>query len=178
MARGYVYVAERGLFNFGLWMQLYKCSEKAVLMFAPRICRAQVLGNQVWYVAPNGKWAEFWCQDLSACNKMAEGEEAETVLLYACCGIRRRKVKGVGGGSGAVPNRKREARGPMPPWGSMVKGSRIVLLLLSAAITCSPSTYEVSVLMLDDGVDVDQRQGESSVREFIRYRNIHTQIPT
>ena len=27
--------------------QLYKCSEKAVLMFAPRICRAQVLGNQV-----------------------------------------------------------------------------------------------------------------------------------
>ena len=36
-------------------MQLYKCSEKAVLMFAPRICRAQVLGNQVWYVAPNGR---------------------------------------------------------------------------------------------------------------------------
>jgi hypothetical protein len=29
-----------GLVNFGLvlWMQLYKCSENAVLMFAPRIC--------------------------------------------------------------------------------------------------------------------------------------------
>ena len=48
-----------GLVDFGLWMQLYKCSEKAVLMFAPRICCAQVLGNQVWYVAPNGKCAEF-----------------------------------------------------------------------------------------------------------------------
>jgi hypothetical protein len=59
MARGYAYVAECGLVNFGLWMQLYKCSKKAVLMFAPRICRAQVLGNQVWYVAPNGKCAEF-----------------------------------------------------------------------------------------------------------------------
>jgi hypothetical protein len=47
MARGYAYVAERGLVNFGLWMQLYKCSEKAVLMFALRICHAQVLGNQV-----------------------------------------------------------------------------------------------------------------------------------
>ena len=47
MARGYAYVAERGLVDFGLWMQLYKCSEKAVLMFAPRICHAQVLGNQV-----------------------------------------------------------------------------------------------------------------------------------
>jgi hypothetical protein len=40
---------------FSLWMQLYKCSEKPVLLFAPRICHAQVLGNQVWYVAPNGK---------------------------------------------------------------------------------------------------------------------------
>jgi hypothetical protein len=29
------------LVNSGLWMQLYKCSEKAVLMFAPRICHAQ-----------------------------------------------------------------------------------------------------------------------------------------
>jgi hypothetical protein len=40
-------VAERGLVDFGLWMQLYKCFEKAVLMFAPRSCRAQLLGNQV-----------------------------------------------------------------------------------------------------------------------------------
>jgi hypothetical protein len=47
MARGYANVAEHGLVDFGLWMQLHKCSEKAVLMFAPRICRAQVLGNQV-----------------------------------------------------------------------------------------------------------------------------------
>ncbi len=47
-----------GVVNFGLWPGcnwLYKCSEKAVLMFAPRICYAQVLGNQVWYVALNGK---------------------------------------------------------------------------------------------------------------------------
>jgi hypothetical protein len=26
-----------------------------------------------------------------------------------------------------VPNRKWEARGPMPPWGSTVKGRRIVM---------------------------------------------------
>jgi hypothetical protein len=55
MARGYAYVAECGLVAFGLWMQLYKCSKKAVLMFALRICCAQVLGNQVRHVAPNGK---------------------------------------------------------------------------------------------------------------------------
>ena len=79
---------------------------------------------------------------------MAEGDEADIVLLYACCGIRRRKVKGAGAGAGVVPNKKREARGPMPPWGSIVNGRRIVLLLFSAAITCSPSTYELSVLML------------------------------
>jgi hypothetical protein len=42
-----MHLAERGLVDFGLWMQLYKCSKKAVLMFAPRICHAQVLGNQV-----------------------------------------------------------------------------------------------------------------------------------
>ena len=79
---------------------------------------------------------------------MAEGDEADTVLLYACCGIRRQKVKGAGAGAGVVPNRKREARGPVPPWGSTVKGRRIVLLLFSAAITCSLSTYELSALML------------------------------
>ena len=81
---------------------------------------------------------------------MAEGDEADIVLLYACCGIRHRKVKGAGAGSGVgkYQNRKQEARGPMPPWGSMVKGRRIVLLLFSAAITCSPSMYELSVLML------------------------------
>jgi hypothetical protein len=48
---------------------------------------------------------------------MAEGDEADIVLLYACCGIRRQKVKGAGGGSGVVPNKKREARGPMPHGG-------------------------------------------------------------
>jgi hypothetical protein len=30
----YAYVAERGLVDFGLWMQLYKCFEKAVLLDA------------------------------------------------------------------------------------------------------------------------------------------------
>jgi hypothetical protein len=32
----------------------------------------------------------------AACNKMAEGDEADIVLLYACCGIRCQKVKGAG----------------------------------------------------------------------------------
>jgi hypothetical protein len=59
MARGHAYVAECGLVDFGLWMQLYKCSKKAVLMFALRICCAQVLGSQVRYVAPNGNEQNF-----------------------------------------------------------------------------------------------------------------------
>jgi hypothetical protein len=44
---------------------------------------------------------------------MAEGEEAETVLLYACCGIRRRKVKGAGGGGQDVSVKKTGAQSVM-----------------------------------------------------------------
>ncbi len=76
IASGYSKAWVGDFFSLGLWMLLYKCSVKVVLIFAPRIWWAQVLGNQEWYVAPKGKWAEFWCHDLLICVKQNSGRQS------------------------------------------------------------------------------------------------------
>ena len=81
---------------------------------------------------------------------MAEGDEADIVLLYACCGIQCQKVKGAGAGC-IRGSTKQEVGGKRSNASMGVNSKRkkeIVLLLFSAAITCSLSTYELSVLML------------------------------
>ena len=55
-----------------------RCVAIAQLIFAPRICRAHVLGNQVWYVFPNGRCADSWVQAVSAAFRMADGDALDS----------------------------------------------------------------------------------------------------
>jgi hypothetical protein len=85
---------------------------------------------------------------LSAWSKIVECKASEMVLLNTSWGICHQNVRGGGEVSELLPNKKRETRGPMPPWGSTMKGRRTVLLLFKAAIICLPWRNQCSLLML------------------------------
>jgi hypothetical protein len=110
----------------------------AWLPFAPRICLAQVLGNQLWCVPPNGMWAASRAQEVSARCAMAVGVALEVALSKAVweVGLLGNKSGG-GSGSGLVPKRRLLAMGPRPPSGSTTNGSRMALALFRARITNS-----------------------------------------